>query len=61
VQWVFAVLSRVSERGGKQQLNEFAPPQIRALRQSLGLGQPLVLLEVGTKDRSPWSSAASAG
>jgi transposase-like protein len=57
---VFAVLMRVSERGGKKQLSEFAQHQIRALRQALGLDHPLVPLDVITRDRSPRRSAASA-
>jgi len=57
---VFAVLRRVSERGGKKQLSEFAQHQIRALRQALGLDYPLVPLDVITRDRSPRRSAASA-
>ena len=60
VKLVCAVLIRVSARWGKKQLSECEPHQIRALRQSLGLDHPLVPPEVGTKDRSPQRSAASA-
>ena len=57
---VFAVLIRVSERWGKKQFSEFEQHQIRALRQSLGLDQPWVPVDLVTKDRSPRRSAASA-
>jgi len=60
VKLVFAVLIRVSERWGKKQFSEFEQHQIRALRQSLGLDQPWVPVDLVTKDRSPRRSAASA-
>lgn len=60
VKLVFAVLIRVSERWGKKQFSEFEQHQIRALRQSLGLDQPWVPVDLVTQDRSPRRSAASA-
>jgi hypothetical protein len=52
---------RVSERGGKKQLSEFAQRQMWALRQSLELDHPVGPIDLLPKDRSPRSSAASAG
>jgi transposase-like protein len=57
---VFAVLIRVSERWGKKQYSEFEQHQIRALRQSLGLDQPLVPPDLVTRDIRPRRSAAAA-
>lgn len=57
---VFAVLMRVSDRWGKKQFSEFEQHQIRALRQSLGLDQPLVPPDLVARERNPRRSAASA-
>jgi len=57
---VFAVLIRVSDRWDKKQFSEFEQHQIRALRQSLGLDQPLVPPDLVTRERSPRRSAVSA-
>ena len=57
---VFAVLIRVSDRWGKKQFSEFEQHQIRALRQSLGLDQPLVPPDLVARERNPRRSAASA-
>src|SRR5215467_5028053 len=61
VKLVFAVLIRISERWGTKQCSEFEQHHIRALRQFLGLDQPLVTPDLVTRDRSPRRSAASAG
>lgn len=58
---VFAVLMRVSERWSTKQFSEFEQHQIRALRQSLGLDQPLVTPDLVTREIRPRRSAASAG
>jgi transposase-like protein len=58
---VFAVRIRVRERWGKKQCSEFAQHQMRALRQSFGLAQPWVPVDLATKQRNPRRSAASAG
>jgi putative transposase len=60
VKLVCAVLMRVSERWGKKWYSEFEQHQIRALRQSLGLDQPLVPSDLVTRDIRPRRSAASA-
>jgi putative transposase len=59
VKWVFAVLIRVRECWGKKQFSECEQHQIRDLRQSLGLDQPWVPVDLVAKDRSPRRSAAS--
>jgi transposase-like protein len=59
VKLVFAVLIRISERWGKRQYSEFEQHQIRALRQSLGLDQPLVPPDV-TRELQRRRSAVSA-
>jgi transposase-like protein len=60
VNLVFAILIRVSECWGKKQFSELEQQQIRPLRQSLDLAQPLVPVELVTKERIPRRSAASA-
>src|SRR4029453_17434846 len=57
---VFAGLSRVSDRWGQKQRREFEQHQSRALRQSLGLDQPLLAPDLVARDRNPRRSAASA-
>jgi hypothetical protein len=52
VKLVFAVLIRVNERWRKKQFSEFEQRQIRILRQTLALDQPLVP-EEETKARRP--------
>lgn len=58
---VFAVLIRASERWGKKQFSEFEQHQIRVLRQSLGLDQGPVTMEVVPREIKSRRSAASAG
>jgi transposase-like protein len=60
VQLVFAVLIRVSERGGKKQDSECEQHQMRALRQALGLDQPLEWPSRVAVAPQPRRSAASA-
>jgi transposase-like protein len=60
VKVVFAFLIRVSERWGKKQYSEFEQHQIRVLRQSLGLDQPLEAPALVAVASQPRRSAASA-
>ena len=60
VQLVFAVLSRVSDRGNKKSFSAVAQHQIRTLRGRLKLDEPEVRMDEPTTDHQPRRSAASA-
>ena len=60
VKLVFAVLIRISERGGKKAVSEFAQPQIRSLRKKLCLDEHEVPSSTPTTATQPRRSAASA-
>ena len=60
VQLVFAVLIRVSERGGKKQYSEFEQHHIRALRHTLALDHQSEEPALVVVASQPRGSAASA-